>query len=140
MMRESRSPLAACLAAAAALAAAGCGEEGPEKYEVSGRVVYGDATIQTGDIIFEPKEGLKSLQTMTRAEIKDGQYTTWLVGGTHIVTIRDLTGDMDMDRENFQKLRPVLRKQYRGEVDYPPLDEVRGEEVTKDIVIPETFK
>lgn len=122
-------------------ASAGCGEKGPEKYQVTGAVVCAGQPVMKGDIFFEPKEGLANTQTMGRAFIKDGRYTVEIVGGTHKVNIRDFTGSFDFDPEGAQKgVQPVLRVEYHGEVDYPLLADVKDSApVQKDIEVPAKY-
>ena len=118
----------------------GCGgEKGPEKYEVSGQVTYGGKPIKSGDIRFEPKGGLVNAQTMSYARITNGHYSTETVGGAHFVNIRDLTGDIDMGDAESQGSKPLFGLEYRGDVDLPPIDQVKGA-AEKDIEIPTSHK
>lgn len=79
-----KSTLALAMAASAvALAAAGCGENGPVYYEVSGKVTLKDGTpIKSGFVIFYPdgRKGNKSRESST-GSIKDGTYV--LKSGMH---------------------------------------------------------
>jgi hypothetical protein len=119
----------------------GCGESGPEKYEVSGQVLCGGTPITSGDIFFEPTEMETNVQSAGRAFIKDGRYTVEIVGGKHKVAIRDFTGDIDLDPQGAMSgKRPLLRIEWRGEVEYPPLSEVDGSKpIEKDIEIPDRY-
>jgi hypothetical protein len=121
--------------------AAGCGESGPQKYALSGKVTYGGQPISYGDIRFEPKEGVKNNETIAFTRIRNGDYATEVVGGPHWVNIRDLTGDVDMGDPENPGGKPKFQVEYRGEVDLPPVTEVEESgTATKDIEVPTTHK
>jgi hypothetical protein len=140
LIRSLRAPAGLTVVLMAVVLIPGCGgDKGPQKYEVSGTVTYGGKPIKSGDIRFEPKEGLVNLQSVAHTRIKDGRYTTEIVGGPHFVNIRDLTGDIDMGGPESQGGKPLFGMEYRGEVDLPPVEQVKAA-VEKDIEVPTTHK
>ena len=76
-----------------ALLLAGC-SKGPGKYQISGTVTYGDQPIRTGSIMFEPTAGKATRETVAMAQIENGRYAAEVVGGPHLVSIRDLGGEI----------------------------------------------
>jgi hypothetical protein len=136
-----RSACAALGVLSIAAFVAGCGESGPQKYPLAGKITYGGRPITYGDIRFEPKEGLKNIDTVAFARFRDGQYKTEVVGGPHWVFVRDLTGDVDMGDSKNPDGRAMFRMEYRGEVDLPALDQVTdAKPLEKDIDIPTSHK
>ncbi len=122
------------------LAILGCGDPGPKKYPITGSVSYGGKPIIYGDIRFEPKEGLNNQQTMANSRIEDGQYKTEVVGGSHWVYVRDLTGDADMGNPE-KPGRSKFMMEYRGSLELPKVDDVKsGSPVVKDVVVPTSHK
>jgi len=121
---------------------AGCGGGGgPQKYTVSGKVTYGGKPISSGDIRFEPKAGEINAETIAHTRIRDGNYTTEVVGGPHRFYVRDLTGDIDMGESESPGGKPLFRMEYRDEVDLPPIDQVAGTgSFEKDIEVPTTHQ
>jgi hypothetical protein len=143
-MRQSRLSFlfgSASLSLATVALLAGCGDSGPEKYEVTGQVLCAGTPVKSGDIFFEPKDSLANNQTMGRALIKDGRYTGQIVGGVHKISVREFTGDIDLDPQGAMSgAKPVLRIEWRGEVEFPPLSEVDGSApIEKDIEIPDRY-
>lgn len=78
------------------LAAAGCGEKGPTRYSLSGRVEYRGKPVPAGTITFEPKHMVVNKTTIGEASIKDGRYQTLkekgVVGGPQTVFISGYNG------------------------------------------------
>ena len=54
----------------------GCGEKGPDRFELSGKVTYRGKPVPAGTITFEPTDRVVNATTIGEAEIKDGQYKT----------------------------------------------------------------
>ena len=78
------------------LAVQGCGEKGPARYELSGKITYRGNPVPAGTITFEPKEMVVNSTTIGEAEIKDGQYRTLpdkgVVGGPQKVFVSGYNG------------------------------------------------
>jgi hypothetical protein len=139
-MKTCQVPLAWTVAIVAILLLPGCGDSGPPKYRLSGKVTYGGKPISYGDIRFEPKSGLNNVQTMAFARFRDGQYETEVVGGPHWVYVRDLTGDVDMGDSANPAGKAMFQMEYRGETDLPPHDQVPAGSFEKDIDVPTTHQ
>jgi hypothetical protein len=81
---------------AMALTLVGCGDSGPERYELSGQVTYDGKPIPAGVITFEPQGITLNASTMGEAEIQAGRYKTLpekgIVGGQHTVFIAGYNG------------------------------------------------
>ncbi len=128
------------LLTAACLVMLGCGDGGPKKYPVAGKVTFGGKPIIYGDIRFEPKEGLNNQQTMAFSQINDGNFATEVVGGPHWVYVRDLTGDADMGNPE-KPGRSMFKMEYRDGIDLPKVEDVEsGKPVEQDVTIPTSHK
>ena len=141
LSRRMKLPARCCATLFSVVLLLGCGESGPAKYELTGSVTFGGKPIGYGDIRFEPKEGEKNVDTIAFTRIKNGAYTTEVVGGPHWIFVRNLTGDVDMGDPENPGGKAMFVTQYRGEVDLPPLEQ--GSEsapVKKDIDVPSTHK
>lgn len=105
-------------------------EAGPEKYEVTGAVTYDGEPIQSGEMYFEPADDRPAnAATMSRGLIEDGRYTAQIVGGLLNVSVRDTTGDLDLDPEGAQAgATPTLRGTWRGEISFPSLEDYASRE------------
>lgn len=113
----------------------GCaGDEGPQKYDVTGAVTYKGKPIPYGDIRFEPTQGLVNRQSVVLAEIRDGQYSARIVGGPHHVSVRDLSGGGDESTA-----RPMFQMEYQTKAELPPLESVQGTH-TFDVEVPAKHK
>ncbi len=113
------------------LAAAGCGQSGPARYEVRGTVTYGGQPVPAGQVIFEPDSEKNNTGPPAYARIQDGQYRTQpgkgVVGGPHLVRIIGTTGQPTPEMPQGQMLFP----EYRLKVDLPRSNAVRNFEVPK---------
>ena len=70
----------------------GCGQDGPRRYHLSGKVTYQGQPVPTGQIMFEPDSTKGNRGPQGFAEIHEGTYNTDAVGkgaisGAMIVTI-----------------------------------------------------
>lgn len=111
------------------LAAAGCGESGPARYEVRGRVTYGGKPVPAGQVVFEPDSEKGNTGPPAYARIQNGQYRTepgkGAVGGPHVVRIIGATGQPTPEMPQGQMLFP----EYRLKVDLPRSHAVQNFEV-----------
>jgi hypothetical protein len=76
--------------------ASGCGEKGPTRYALSGRVTYRGTPVPAGTITFEPTHTVVNMTTIGEANIDMGRYQTLpnkgVVGGPHKVFISGYNG------------------------------------------------
>ncbi len=90
------SPLVIVAGLAVALILNGCQSQGPERYEISGKVTYEGQPVSAGLITFEPEGIIINATTIGEAEIEDGEYKTLpakgVVGGPHTVFIAGYNG------------------------------------------------
>lgn len=128
-----RLTLAGISAACALLA--GCAEDGPPRYDVSGMVSFNGEPVPRGTIVFEPdtKKGNKGPQGF--ADIKDGHFNTadggkGTVGGPHIARIAGFDGKPQNEQ---QYLGNPIFNEHLEEVDLPV-----GEPAAQDFVVPGT--
>lgn len=84
------------------------------KYKISGQVRYAGTPIPVGSITFEPTEGIVNRETVAVAEIREGRYEAYVVGGPHRVSIRDLTAETG----TFSS-RPLFWFEYHSQIDLP---------------------
>ena len=98
---RTRFPLGAkCTSVAVlglAVVLAGCGEKGPARHNVSGKVTFAGKPVPAGRIVFEPDSAAGNQGPAGFAEISDGQYDTakagqGTVGGPHLARITGLEG------------------------------------------------
>ena len=66
------------------LAAAGCGDSGPKKFDVSGTVKYDGKEVEDGFITFVPEDKTIGPEA---APIKNGQYSVKVNGGKNKVKV-----------------------------------------------------
>ena len=75
----------------AILVAAGCGDDGPSRYRVSGTVQFNGLPVPGGEIIFSPDASQGNSGPGSFAMIKQGKYETFrdkgAVAGPHRITI-----------------------------------------------------
>jgi len=62
----------------------GCGDAGPKRYPVRGRVTYEGKPVTTGNVTFVPEHGPMAGGTIG----PDGSYTLQAVAGTHRVAVK----------------------------------------------------
>ncbi len=115
----------------------GCGEKGPKRYDISGKVTYGGQPIPAGSITFIPSGGNQG--PAGTAIIEDGSYDTGSdgtghVGGTHRVVITGLSGAGD--DEFFPEGKPLF-SDYEIEIDLPQEETTEDFEVPGDLEAPE---
>jgi hypothetical protein len=106
-------------AAAVALLPMGC-NEGPRRYDVSGKVTFKGAPLPAGEIYFDPDSKQNNQGPQGYARIKDGVYNTaeggkGTVGGPHVVRI----GGYDGQPRNEMPLGQPLFPSFQKEVDLP---------------------
>lgn len=106
------------------LAAAGCGEDGPTRYEVSGTVQYQGKPVPAGRIIFTPDAAQGNQGPQGVAIIKDGRYSTaagsrGTVGGPHQVRIAGYDGAPVQGEEFMMTDGTPLFPEYTTTADLP---------------------
>ncbi len=114
----------------------GCGVgDGPQRFEVSGKVTFGGKPVPTGRIQFEPDTSKGNRGPAGYAEIKDGVYNTQqtgkgTVGGPHVVVILGFDGKPRPEAE-LDSGTPIF-PDYRTTADLPE------EPASKDFDVPAT--
>lgn len=123
--RSALLALAVCLT----LFGLGCqrGDDGPQRFRLSGTVTYNGKPVPKGFINFNPAEGNPG--PGSGAEIVDGKYETregkGIIGGPHIVIITGSDGVPYEECGETVQGGKQLFPRYQTEVDFPKED---GEE------------
>lgn len=131
-------PRFVCLALAACGLAivAGCGEEGPTRYQLSGKVTYGGQPIPAGSVTFIPDSSQGNSGPAASVDIVNGMYNTSSgkghVGGPHILKITGLDGKAS---DEFPKGAPMF-PDYETKADLPKEDGTKDLDVPSDHVMP----
>ncbi len=78
----------------------GGGGDGPERFDVSGKVTFNGNAVPAGQIVFEPDAEAGNSGPAGHATISEGAFDTatdgrGTVGGPHIVRITGLSGPAD---------------------------------------------
>jgi hypothetical protein len=95
---RSRSRFPSCTVAVllALVTLAGCGDGGPARFEVSGKVTYDGKPVPAGFIVFIPEDAKGNSGPATTAGIEDGQFRTLpgkgTIGGPHIAAVYGFDG------------------------------------------------
>jgi hypothetical protein len=95
---QGRSPAHCCrVSLFLALAVTGCGETGPKRYHLAGKVTLAGQPVPAGQIFFDPDISKGNDGPAGFAFIKNGTYDTRLdgrahVGGAHQVRIQAFDG------------------------------------------------
>lgn len=77
---------------------AGCEKatEGPDRFELSGKVTFNGKPVPVGEIVITPDTSFENKGPGSYAEIKDGQYVTapgmGIVGGFYILKVTGFDG------------------------------------------------
>ena len=117
------------IGAAVVLAAgliAGCSDDGPQRYRVSGSVTLDGKPIPYGEVLFTPDAAQKNSGPQGIAPIKDGKFdTAWdggkgIAGGPTVIRVNGMTGP------NGKTLC-----EYEFQVDLPREDSTRDIDVPK---------
>ncbi|MEA1952421.1 MAG: hypothetical protein U9N87_13660 [Planctomycetota bacterium] len=118
-MTGTRTCVAVC--GAVVLAIAGCGRDGPSRYEVSGTVTYDGQSVPGGRILFAPDSARGNTGPGSVAEIRNGRYHTrrekGFTGGPCVVTIYGTDGSMPTEARDNALFAP-----YETHVDLPQDD------------------
>lgn len=115
----------------------GCGaaDEGPKRYQISGKVTYDGKPIPKGKIYFEPDSSQGNSGPQAGADIVDGEYETptgkGVVGGPHRVRITGTDGvETQMEGELLPDGKPLFAP-YETTYDFPKEDGAHSFEVPK---------
>ena len=105
----------------AILGLAGCGSDGPPRYDLSGAATYQGKPIPGGRIMLQPDAKQGNQGPGSVADITDGRYRTrrgkGTVGGPHIVTVFGTDGTVPTEEDDKSLFPP-----YRTKVDLPKED------------------
>lgn len=114
--------------------AAGCGPQGPQRYDLSGDVTYDGKQVSKGYMTFEPDSAKGNSGPGAAVDIVDGHYTTragqGTVGGPHVVTVSGFDG---VAFEQSGVMNPMGRPMFEDvkiEIDVPK------EAATRDFELP----
>lgn len=110
------------------IVAAGCGQNGPERYDVSGSVTFAGKPVPAGQILFQPDTEKGNRGPATAVQIEGGRYDTakggkGTVGGPHIAVITGYDKQIESSPE-MRTGRPLFRD-VRLSVDLPKKTTVR---------------
>lgn len=102
----------------------GGGDEGPQRYTLSGKATYANGKpIPIGEITFSPDGSAGNTGPGTAARIKDGEYATekdkGIIGGKHIVTIVGFDG---VPFGESLDGKPLFAVPYETQIDFPKQD------------------
>jgi len=119
-----KAAVAALTIAAAALLGAGCGRDGPPRYDVSGTVQYQGKPVPEGRIVFTPDVTRGNNGPQGHAIIRQGRYSTaaegrGAVGGPHEVRIVGYDGVPVEGAEYKMDQGSPLFPEYTTHVDLP---------------------
>jgi hypothetical protein len=111
------------LAALCILATAGCGSDGPRRYEISGTVTYDGQPVPKGFITILPDDSKGNDGPGGGAPIENGVYCTpagkGIVGGPHLVRIVGYDGvPISMAGEEIPEGK-LLFPAYETTIDFP---------------------
>ena len=127
-----------CFCFSFALIGCGGGDEGPERYHLSGTVTYDGKPIPQGMIKFTPAKGTKGPQG--NAQIVDGKYNTQeqggsgVVGGAYKITVSGFDGKADPDKE-LPMGQPLFRE-YQFDHQLPAMPDNTDKPVNQDFKVP----
>jgi hypothetical protein len=117
-LRSSRQ--IACVLLFAGLLLAGCGRSGPERYEVSGSVIFAGEKIAEGAVTFTPIGDTKGPRV--GANIQQGQYHIDRSGGpvagrhrVEITCIRKTGRQIKMGQQTVDQTDNIIPTKYSGE-------------------------
>ena len=94
----ARHAMAVALALSAVVFLAGCAEDGPKRFRVSGEARFDGKPIPYGDVLFTPDGTKQNSGPQGIATIRDGKYDTsgsqgkGVAGGPTVVRVTGLTG------------------------------------------------
>jgi hypothetical protein len=105
------------------LVSCGCGERGPQRYEVSGVVTLDGRPLPAGQLVFTPDVTRDNSGVQAKAEIKDGRFTTTSgfgsIGGPHRVELQGFDGVPHQGPEFLHTQGKPLFAPTSAEVDLP---------------------
>jgi hypothetical protein len=116
----------------AAVLLIGCGEAGPPRYHVTGKVSFGGQPVPQGMIFFDPDVSKGNDGRQGFAFIKDGVFDTRLdgqpqIGGPHLVRIQAFDGKPGNELPLGRQLAP----EFTTPVDFPKEESAHEFEVPK---------
>ncbi|MHC2066801.1 hypothetical protein ACYFX5_04980 [Bremerella sp. T1] len=122
----SRYALAVLLLSIVALTGCYSSNNGPDRFQLSGKVTFDGKPIPLGNMLFTPDRAKGNTGPGAMAEIKDGEYRTpdgsGTIGGPMKVEIVGWDGvPYTMHGETIESGRELF-KSYKAEVDVPKQD------------------
>jgi hypothetical protein len=127
--------LSRAIVCAALCGLAGCGEQGPPRYDLSGAVTWEGQPVPRGYIVFTPDNAAGNVGPGTQADIVDGRYQTakgeGTIGGPHTVTISGSDGQPYQDGPVTNPNGRTLFSDLKQTVDLPKSAGERDFSLTK---------
>ncbi len=125
------------LAIGIVLILAGCGDSGPPRYHLSGKVTHGGQPVPGGSVTLIPDTSQGNTGPAASVTIKNGEYDSdWEgaghVGGPHVVKITGLDGQSSPEFPMGLPLFP----EYELKLDLPKEDSLKDLEVPANWVMP----
>ena len=119
----------------ALVACCGCGQEGPERYDLSGTVTYDGKPVPKGFVTLTPDIDKGNDGPGGGAEIVDGKYQTsaemGIIGGPHTVRIVGYDGiPARVEGEDLPNGKGLFAP-YQTTVDFPKQDSEYNFAITK---------
>ena len=115
------------------LVSSGCGDSGPQRHLLSGRIFFDGNPVQAGWIVFSPEQGPGAT-----ANIENGKYETPVgfgtVGGMHTVEVVAFDGiaTPDSNAQGGMKLGGKLLFSYTFKQDIPKESTTWDIEISRD--------
>ncbi len=107
----------------------GCGQSGPRRYDVEGTVTIAGKLVPSGEVQFEPDASKENRGPQSRAQIKDGKFSTpsgkGPVAGPAIVRIRCFDGNAGPESPMGSR----IAKPFETKIDLPKEDSTQDFEV-----------
>lgn len=117
------------------MTATSCGTSGPARYQLTGAITYQGKPVPAGTMRFEPVGSVVNKDSVSEAEIKDGEYATLpgrgVVGGPHRMYVFGFNG---IPEPGSGPMGASIFEGYVTEIDLPE------EASAIDIVVPDTVR
>ena len=121
-----------CAVAILGITGLGCGNQGPRRFHLTGKVTYGGQSVPAGQIFFDPDVSKNNDGPAGFAFIKNGSFDTRLdgrqhIGGPHQIRIQAFDGKPGSELPLGRMMAP----EYTTSADLPSENGQRDFEVPK---------